>query len=93
MTVDDSRRQKIIEKRFDGFGKSRLRPGSRATLRDARREVIGDYAVDGSLAGQGCGCGIPAPARRNKRGKSAIAPSPDAALGDADTAARRPYLF
>ena len=32
------------------------------------------------------------PAGRNEHGKATVFPSPDAALGDEDSAARRPYL-
>jgi hypothetical protein len=35
----------------------------------------------------------PRPTGRNKRGKSSVIPSPDAALGDEDSAARCPYLI
>jgi hypothetical protein len=34
----------------------------------------------------------PRPAGRNERGKSSFFPSPNAALGDGDSAARYPYL-
>jgi len=50
-----------------------------------------DFSFDGRFRGRNAPLRGPSLAGRNECGKQFVIPSPDAALGDGDTAARFPY--
>jgi hypothetical protein len=50
-----------------------------------------DFAFDGGCKGRDAALRRPRPTGRNDCGNHVIVPSPDAALGDVDSAARCPY--
>ena len=53
---------------------------------------IGIMSLTNFSGGRDAALRRPRPAGRNERGKSSVFPSPDAAPGDGDSAARYPYL-
>jgi hypothetical protein len=57
-----------------------------------KAKIFGIMSLTNFSGGRDAALRRPRPAGRNERGKSSVFPSPDAALGDGDSAARYPYL-
>ena len=66
-------------------------PGSDKAFKDVLSR-IGIMSWTNFSGGRDAALRRPRPAGRNERGKRSVFPSPDAALGDGDSAARHPYL-